>query len=113
MWRDAEWRGSSKEMSVQFNNEPRWGLRRSGIGLLCSVDSRPVGAAVLVLPAALPVLWFEFTKNHSQVHSFFVYWTIAVIVGILFAAAVVAITGCGWVGPSDRLNHRAIICEAG
>ena len=64
-------------------------LTGSGVSV---VDMRWPDRALLAAPAALPLLWYEILRNHSQVHYWFTYRSVAIALGIL-AAAVVARIG--------------------
>jgi hypothetical protein len=61
-----------------------WGVRarrRAGGDRLATVDRW-----MLTVPALVPFVWFELLRNHSQVHAWFTYRSIAVAVGIAAAA---------------------------
>ena len=45
---------------------------------------------LLAAPALIVPLWYEVLSNHSQVHAFFTYRSVAAAVGIGVAACVVA-----------------------
>ena len=47
--------------------------------------------ALLAAPAALPLIWYEILRNHSQVHYWFTYRSVAIALGILATALVAKI----------------------
>ena len=42
---------------------------------------------VLIVPAVLPLLWWEVMSNHSQVHAWFTYRSIAFALGLVATVA--------------------------
>jgi len=49
--------------------------------------------ALLSSPLLIPFGWFELLSNHTQIHAWMVYRTVASCVGILIAAAIIASRG--------------------
>jgi hypothetical protein len=47
----------------------------------------------VALPVAITPIWFEVLRNHSQIHDWFTYRSLAVSGGVLAVAAVVVIKG--------------------
>ncbi len=47
---------------------------------------------LIATPAALPLIWYELLRNHSQVHAWFTYRSVAIAVGIVAAAFVAQLT---------------------
>jgi hypothetical protein len=45
------------------------------------------GFVVILIPSILVVVWYEALSNHSQIHTFFTYRSVAIIFGIIFAAS--------------------------
>lgn len=54
-----------------------------------------VELALLVAAAALVPLWYEILKNHSEIHSFFTYRSLAGAAGILALAGAIGLRGAG------------------
>ena len=46
--------------------------------------------ALLCTPLLIPFGWFELLSNHTQIHTWMVYRTVASCFGILIAAAIIA-----------------------
>ena len=46
-----------------------------------------IGFAATLIPSILVVIWYEALSNHSQIHTFFTYRSIAIIFGIVLAAS--------------------------
>ena len=46
---------------------------------------------LLAAPALIPLIWFEIVRNHSQVHVWFTYRSIALSLGIVAASLVIAL----------------------
>jgi len=46
--------------------------------------------AILSSPILIPFVWFEVLSNHTQIHTWMVYRTVASCFGILIAAAIIA-----------------------
>lgn len=46
---------------------------------------------ILSLPSLLVVAWYEVLRNHSQIHDLFTYRSVPVAVGVVVAAAIVAV----------------------
>lgn len=44
------------------------------------------------MPALVPFVWFEVLRNHSQIHAFFTFRSVAVSVGIVIVAALAPTT---------------------
>ena len=68
---------------------------RGRTGLAAGVALRGGRATVLALaaPALLVVVWYEFLRNHSQIHAFFTHRSLGAATAIVVAALVI-----GWVG---------------
>jgi hypothetical protein len=49
--------------------------------------------ALLSSPAVIPFVWFEILSNHTQIHTWLTYRTVASCFGILIAAAIIASRG--------------------
>jgi hypothetical protein len=54
-------------------------------------SERWVDRLIIASPAVIPLVWYELLKNHSQVHVWFTYRSIPLVIGIVAAAAVI-----GW-----------------
>ena len=52
---------------------------------------RWVDRLIIASPAVIPLVWYEILKNHSQVHVWFTYRSIALVIGIVAAAAVIGL----------------------
>jgi hypothetical protein len=46
--------------------------------------------AILSSPLLIPFVWFEILSNHTQIHTWMTYRTVASCFGILIAAAIIA-----------------------
>jgi hypothetical protein len=77
--------------------------RRRGIG------HRWPDRMILMFPALLVVLWYELLRNHSQVHAWFTYRSVAVAIGIIAAALVIPMVANGRsaVGQLEHTDHEA------
>lgn len=56
-------------------------------------DRARLGPLVLAAPAVLPALWFLFARNHSVLHVWFTYRSVAVAVGMVLAAVAAVLVG--------------------
>ena len=74
-------------------------LTGSGVSV---VDMRWPDRALLAAPAALPLVWYEMLRNHSQVHYWFTYRSVAIALGILAAAVVARIGPTSPVAPAHQ-----------
>lgn len=54
-------------------------------------SDRWVDRLIISAPAAIPLVWFEVLRNHSQVHQWFTYRSIPLAIGIVAAALVVGL----------------------
>ena len=54
---------------------------------------RVVDRLVLMSAAVIPVVWYALLSNHSQVHYWFTYRAVSVVVGIIAASAVTQLAG--------------------
>lgn len=52
---------------------------------------RWVDRLVLASPAAIPFVWYELLKNHSQVHVWFTYRSVPLAIGVVAAASVIVL----------------------
>jgi hypothetical protein len=52
-------------------------------------DRRVLDRLILSSAALIPVVWYETLRNHSQVHFWFTYRAVSVVIGIIAAASVV------------------------
>lgn len=63
---------------------------------------------VLVAPIVIPFVWFELLRNHSQVHVWFTYRSIAIVLGMIAAIGVLRRPARSEsAGRSERLSARA------
>lgn len=78
-------------------------IRRSGAS-----GEWPV-RAVLALPAAIPFVWYEVLSNHSQVHAWLTYRSVAVALGVVVMAATARrpAEAVRDTGPEGRAAHEA------
>jgi hypothetical protein len=49
-----------------------------------------IDLAVLAAPAAIPFLWMLLLREHSNLHFWFTYRSLAISFGIVYAAAIIA-----------------------
>jgi hypothetical protein len=56
-------------------------------------DRRVLDRLILALAAVIPIVWYETLRNHSQVHFWFTYRAVSVVIGIVAAAAVARMVG--------------------
>lgn len=76
-------------------------------------DRSRLSAAVLALPSVLPLVWFEVAKNHSQIHHWYTYRSLAVALGIAVASIVAVLQGCASTpGGVDRSGGRRSVVGA-
>ena len=66
------------------------GWRLGGSGHTDGIGS-VVDRMIIGFPAILPIVWYEVMRNHSQTHFWFTYRSLAISVGIVAAALVVAL----------------------
>ena len=59
--------------------------------------------ALLSSPLLIPFGWFELLSNHTQIHTWMVFRTVASCIGILMAAAIIA----------SRGTKTGLVCETG
>ena len=50
-----------------------------------------LGFAAMLIPSVLVFVWYEALSNHSQIHTFFTYRSIAIIFGVVFASSLLII----------------------
>jgi len=68
----------------------------------CPPTERWVDRLILASPGVVPLVWYEILKNHSQVHVWFTYRSVSIVIGIVAAAWVIGLRPIGDdAAPSD------------
>ncbi|NKX92748.1 hypothetical protein HF995_05570 [Sanguibacter hominis ATCC BAA-789] len=77
-------------------------LRRTDLRAGVAARGGWTTVAALAAPALLVVVWYEFLRNHSQIHAFFTHRSLGAATAILVAALVI-----GWRGAPRPASARA------
>ena len=70
-------------------------------------EHRVLDRLILSLAAVIPIVWYETLRNHSQVHFWFTYRAVSLVIGIIAAAVVARMIGRSAVLQLEHTDDKA------